>query len=97
MKDKKTTFLLVDTKTWEKDTHGLFDYEEKSNTGNSFTIRIPTNIVREGHNVKEIKDSVYSQNFEILCNVNNKNGKKTISNNKSMSLFSFIYIPLISK
>ena len=73
--NKKSTFLYINTKTWDKDSHGLFDYQVNTNYEDSFTVRTDTHLTRTGTKVKEIRDNFYYKlaEFEFLCNINLKN------------------------
>jgi hypothetical protein len=42
----ESTLLSIETATWHRDSHGLFDYESKNVTKNQFSLSEPAFITR---------------------------------------------------
>lgn len=49
--------LNIITKTWSRDSHGLYDYEATTTTQNSFQINGKARIIRKKNQCKIISDS----------------------------------------
>lgn len=75
MKDV-SEFLSIKSKTWIRDSHGLFDYESDTVMENYLIIEYPTTIVRRGDEIKDIKSNDSNQNDQVMCNVKVKGGSK---------------------
>lgn len=69
-------FLSIKSKTWTRDSHGLFDYESSTVRDNILVIQHPTMIVRRKHDVKEIKQNEADPNDQFICSVGIKDNRK---------------------
>ena len=69
-------FLNVSSKTWTRDSHGLFDYESSTVKENILNIDKPTKIIRKKHDVKEkTENDVMEQDDQLICIVKIKDSK----------------------
>lgn len=69
-------FLSIKSKTWTRDSHGLFDYESSTVKENFLVIQNPTLIVRRKHDVKEIKQNELDPNDQFICSVSLRENRK---------------------
>lgn len=68
--DIKNFFLSIKSKTWTRDSHGLFDYESSVVKENILLIKNPTKIVRKKHEIREKKESEITESEDqLICNV----------------------------
>lgn len=68
---EKPEFLSIKSKTWTRDSHGLFDYESSTVKENILIIKNPLKIVRKKHEIREKKiDDILESDEQIICNVN---------------------------
>ena len=78
----KSEFLSIKSKTWTRDSHGLFDYESSTVKENILIIRNSQKIIRKKHEIREKKlDDIQEVDEQIICNVNHENKKFTLSTN----------------
>jgi hypothetical protein len=74
-------FLSIKSKTWTRDSHGLFDYESNVVKENILLIQNESILIRRKHELKEIKDvSEIELGEQHICNVLIKNSKQKLSN-----------------
>ena len=69
-------------KTWNRDTHGLFDFETSNFKELSITLKSDYDIIRDSNNIKIVthnKDKNKDLFTNILCYLKNKNGHYFIS------------------
>lgn len=73
MTDTLKEFLSIKSKTWTRDSHGLFDYESSVVKENILLLRNPTTIVRKKHEIREKKEGEISESDnQLICNVSYK-------------------------
>lgn len=82
MKDNNDlqNFLSIKSKTWTRDSHGLFDYESNTVRENVLIIQKQSQLIRKKHDIKELEikreeapiEEVYDQ---LVCDVKIKNSK----------------------
>lgn len=79
--------LKIKTKTWEKESYGLFDFEAKDIFCHEFEIERPISIIREQNKINVEKNTKMSKetDLESLCKISKSNGFYTI-------FFFIIYI-----
>jgi hypothetical protein len=77
MTEIKNEFLMIKSKTWTRDSHGLFDYESSVVKENILLIRNPTKIVRKRHEIREAKDNEFNNEIDdqLMCTVYYTNSK----------------------
>jgi hypothetical protein len=74
---KDFNFIHISAKTWNRDSHGLFDYENTSVKCNYFTSDQTGFIVRRKNEVKFLTDNTSSNNsdekelFKVIKNNSN--------------------------
>lgn len=69
-------FLSIKSKTWTRDSHGLFDYESSTVKENILVIQNPILLVRRKHDVREIKQHESDPNDQFMCNVSIRENRK---------------------
>lgn len=67
-------FLSIKSKTWTRDSHGLFDYESNTVKENILIIQNPTILIRKKHDLKELEakdeETVKDDNYDQkICDV----------------------------
>lgn len=78
----ESRILKLKTKTWSRDSYGLFDYETKNYFTHTFEVRNPGCIVRVGNEIVFLNESApnykkkleSSNNIEQLAFVTEDNG-----------------------
>jgi hypothetical protein len=75
---KDFLFLHISAKTWNRDSHGLFDYENSSVKCNNFSSDQPGFIIRRKNEVKFLKENT------SLNNTDEKELLKVIKNNSNI-------------
>ena len=83
----ESRFLKLKTKTWARDSYGLFDYETKNYFAHNFEIRNPGYLIREGNEILFIDESTpdiqkklaSSKTAEQLAFVTEENGKALLA------------------
>lgn len=76
----KSNFLSISSKTWTRDSHGLFDYESTTVKENLLIIEKECVLIRKKHEVKEKVNSKEGEIFDesldqYICNIEISNGK----------------------
>ena len=69
-----SNFLSIKSKTWTRDSHGLFDYESTTVKENILLIQKETILIRKKHDVKEKEvkkdgDPIEESIDQFICNV----------------------------
>lgn len=64
--------LKLTTKTWDKDTNGLFDYSTKTIKKTTDTIQTSTCLIRKDNEIKSEPIETFNQNEEILFKIEKK-------------------------
>lgn len=77
--------IKIKSKTWNKDSYGLFDYENEELNKQTFTIEESGKLFRENDNIKFM-----SQKNDVFNNLNDSSGTNN-SNNDENYLFSILY------
>jgi hypothetical protein len=82
--DNGQTYLLkITTRTWSRDSHGLFDYEATNTKNNLLLIQGRTKLIRKKN---EVKNSSENSELELdereLGKIKNENSNYIISNHK---------------
>ena len=77
---QESLFLQIKSKTWDRDSHGLFDYENTSVKFNDITTAKTGFIIRRKHEVKFFDDYEYEND----CNSNDKELLKIQFNNSTL-------------
>jgi hypothetical protein len=67
-------FLSIKSKTWTRDSHGLFDYESTTIRENILLLQKETVLIRKRHDVKEMDnkkpgDPIEELVDQYICNV----------------------------
>lgn len=81
MKDTQTNndiqeFLSIKSKTWTRDSHGLFDYESNVVKENILLIQNETTVIRKKHELKEIKEvEEKDTNEQLICKISINDSK----------------------
>lgn len=76
-------FLNVTSKTWTRDSHGLFDYESSTVKENVINTYKPTKIIRKKHEVKEKTETdILEVDDQLICNVKIKDSKNFLTKEK---------------
>lgn len=88
-------FLSIKSKTWIRDSHGLFDYESNTVKENFLVIQNPTLIVRRKHDLKEIKPEKADPCDNFICAVGIKDNSKLALIIKKVLLFFQLYLSII--
>ena len=71
-----TEFLSIKSKTWTRDSHGLFDYESSVVKENILLIQKDAILYRRKHELKEMKDTdILTENEQKICDVKLVNSK----------------------
>ena len=77
-------------KTWEKDTNGLFDYYSKETSNFKSSIYEDMELIRNGHEVKEVKTGILidekEDNIETLFNIKKQDKEFIIENNIEINM-----------
>ena len=77
-------------KTWEKDTNGLFDYYSKETSNFKSSIYEDMELIRNGHEVKEVKTGILidekEENTETLFNIKKQDKEFIIENNIEINM-----------
>ena len=78
------------SKTWEKDTNGLFDYYSKETSNFKSSIYEDMELIRNGHEVKEVKTGILidekEDNIETLFNIKKQDKEFIIENNIEINM-----------
>jgi len=78
--------LKVTTKTWSRDSHGLFDYEATNTKNFLLFVSGRTKLVRKKNDIRQCSESAELElEDRELCKVRFEDGKKVI--NKYRSIF----------
>lgn len=73
--------LKIKTRTWEKDSYGLFDFDAKEITSNKFEIERPFTLVREKNKITlENRSKELELKNEKLCSISKEKGEFYIQN-----------------
>ena len=64
--------LKLTTKTWDKDTNGLFDYSTKSTKKSNEAINNSTNLIRDNLEIKSASNELIKENEELLFKIDKK-------------------------
>ena len=73
-----TEFLSIKSKTWTRDSHGLFDYESNVVKENILLIQKDAILYRKKHELKEMKENeTLTENEQKICDIKLTNSKKT--------------------
>ena len=72
--------LIISTKTWDKDTNGLFDYCSKEIESKKESIRDTTCLIRENNSVKKGLNGGNKPGEEKLCKIIKENNKYLFEN-----------------
>ena len=81
--ENKNDFLSIKSKTWTRDSHGLFDYESSTVKENILIINKPIKLVRKKHEIKEVKETDFNEGTDqLMCNVIYNKDKKYILSTK---------------
>ena len=77
-------------KTWDKDTNGLFDYYSKETSNFKSSIYEDMELIRNGHEVKEVKTGILidekEDNIETLFNIKKQDKEFIIENNIEINM-----------
>lgn len=68
-------FLSIKSKTWTRDSHGLFDYESNVVRENILLIQKETILYRKKHELKEVKEREVLTDEQKICDVKFNNSK----------------------
>ena len=78
------------SKTWDKDTNGLFDYYSKETSNFKSSIYEDMELIRNGHEVKEVKTGILidekEDNIETLFNIKKQDKEFIIENNIEINM-----------
>ncbi len=69
--------VKLKTRTWDRDSYGLFDFEAKDVSKNKFKIEKPQTILREKNEISLAKENLKEKlnlNLEKLCKITKSNG-----------------------
>ena len=77
-----THILKLKTRTWARDSYGLFDYETSNHFSHSFDIEQPGYLMRDGNEVFFVDQKTYSakknnnhlKSIELLAHITDKEG-----------------------
>ena len=69
--------LKIKTKTWERDSYGLFDYENSQTTLQSFTVRKSGQLIRLGSTVQyhPLDEEEKESPFSTIATIFEENGR----------------------
>ena len=81
--------LLVESKTWSRDSHGLYDYESRNVTVNQLQIASPCNIFRNDTNVA-MGDSEQPPQNHALLDVSQASGEFSVTASLSQQLWQVV-------
>ena len=77
-KQNSNSFLKIKSRTWERDSYGLFDYEAKEISKSKFKIENQTAVIREKNKIsieRNLKVQLdKNQNLDTLCKIHKLNG-----------------------
>lgn len=88
-----TSFLKLTTKTWARDSHGLFDYEATTTKNNTLILNSPYRLIRKKNDVKH---ALLNGDLELdereLAKIKFDNGKNLKLFNNINFFFIFTYL-----
>jgi hypothetical protein len=75
--NENQSYLKVLSKTWGRDSHGLFDYESTQIKINNLIISKNCQLIRKRNDVKEVpENSQIDMEEKLLANIKFENSKK---------------------
>lgn len=82
MNETKSEFLRINSKTWTRDSHGLFDYESSTVRENILLLRGATKLFRKKHEIREKKEEeIREGDDQLMCSVFYEKNKFILSTN----------------
>ena len=76
-KKSSSGVVKLKTKTWDRDSYGLFDFEAKDVSKSTFKIEKPLTIIREKTEISLTQENSKENldlNLEKLCKITKSNG-----------------------
>ena len=83
--------INISTKTWTRDSHGLFDYESQQIKNHEGTLSNNAIIVRKKMEIKLIKSCEEIKEEEFLCEIKIDENCKKIKNDIKNLISSYLF------